>query len=455
MIERRESNAARPRPDDLPAAVALAPVLPRNAAPGVTMLDSRFKPDSGRIVHTICHRLFRANRHSLVEYLQLSLTHRDDPYALLELQKRLVREVLTLQENSKKDTADEDESLPDVYRALLRCVKIITDGLAWRSLGYDRGVIHELAWKNAPGFIGPSIETEIERAEEYLEALGATVLLNDLTNCLRYGDLTVVTDEGVSICEVKGGKGSRRSGKATKQRRRLQDILKFINRRERRVDGKRETLVRLETKPVDYNGVLQDLIADARKVGHKFARVSSALAVNVLFPDVLAKEDADFDNIVENPFKQSPRFLTFNSYEFFDLFTPNLPPFSIFPLPAEDRVSLMTGEIWLLTYINVGDAVRALRRCGLMVEIPTPRELEALPTALTPGEVREHEMLIPIKVSDGKQEIHLPMSELLLLGGELLDEDCWAAGVQELLSRPTDEAYGLYHDFADEASRWD
>ena len=49
----------------------------------------------------------------------------------------------------------------------------------------------------------------------------------------------------------------------------------------------------------------------------------------------------------------------------------------------------------------------------------------------------------------------MSLGEFHKLAGELLDEDCWAAGVRERIAEPINEEHGFYVDFAEEASRWD
>lgn len=92
------------------------------------------------------------------------------------------------------------------YTRLLAILREVADGLAFTYL--DRFDIKPMAFKASPGFLSGKSGSRLER--QYLRACFKDkniAILNDLTNCLRYGDVTVIDREkGLSIAEVKSGK---------------------------------------------------------------------------------------------------------------------------------------------------------------------------------------------------------------------------------------------------------
>jgi len=89
------------------------------------------------------------------------------------------------------------------YRCLLRILRSVADALAFVYL--DKWDIKPMAFRESSGFISGKAGARIERRclRELFRA-GHVAILNDLTNCLRYGDITVADDsrQGILI-EVK------------------------------------------------------------------------------------------------------------------------------------------------------------------------------------------------------------------------------------------------------------
>lgn len=99
------------------------------------------------------------------------------------------------------------------YVALLSILRDVGDGLAFTYL--DRFDIKPMAFKSQPGFLSGKAGSRLER--KYLRDCfkkNKIAILNDLTNCMRYGDITVIDEEnGPTIVEVKSGKGITERGK--------------------------------------------------------------------------------------------------------------------------------------------------------------------------------------------------------------------------------------------------
>ena len=99
-----------------------------------------------------------------------------------------------------------------------------------------------------------------------------------------------------------------------------------------------------------------------------------------------------------NPFGQPADAMSFDSLTLFARNTTNVAPYSIFPLEYEDRLALMTGEIWVVCHYNFKNLVRCLRRRDLNAELPTKEKFEELKD-LPRGEVIRREFETALTVS--------------------------------------------------------
>jgi hypothetical protein len=126
----------------------------------------------------------------------------------------------------KKRFASSQAAIEEYTRILL-ILRAIGDGIAFSYL--DKFDIKPMAFKEASGFISGKEGSRLEL--EYLKLCfseGKIAILNDLTNCMRYGDITTVTEDGYfTIVEVKSGE--RVSKRGGRQLVNLQKLKKYFN----------------------------------------------------------------------------------------------------------------------------------------------------------------------------------------------------------------------------------
>ena len=412
---------------------------------------------------------FEEHRAFLLSSLSRSCEVRDNPPELLDLQGDIGAFLLTLQESQRQLETEAEQSddkrtvelLVAVVKRLRAIAKQIADGIAWRALGYDRAVLHLLALKPQTGSLERSAAiSEMVAASEYLAATGELVILNDLTNFLRYGDFTSVASDKVVIHEVKAGRGASKSGRATRQRQRTDDIIEFLNKGQAATKRGEERLLYLKTKPVDHLRELASLIRESRRIGSASARLSKCLAVEVFDTKQMAVAIASGEHPWEsssNPFGQSADAMSFDSLTLFARNTTNVAPYSIFPLEYEDRLALMTGEIWVVCHYNFKNLVRCLRRRDLNAELPTKEKFEELKD-LPRGEVirREFETALTVSKESSRLELRVPLSAQGELFYEFLDEESFADAIEEELDKVVNNRPGYSHrTFLAEGERWD
>jgi hypothetical protein len=244
-----------------------------------------------------------------------------------------------------------------VLQHISRC---LADAMVWRATGYDRALFTVLGNGERVGRFPDESGAKIERdrAQEIWNQ-GALPFFNDLTNCLRQGDLTVLhsawPDAHVAIDEVK------RSGRAnpnSRQGQRLDCKLKLLNTEWDPIgaDGKPLALWRL---PLPYRHALDTLaavLAEARRDGHAHVQLHPAIVISatdinwaISHPaqagnwTMRAAEDLGWTPQDARHFSSSA--LTTRMRERRHAGSAFHAPVAIFPLCAEDVVDILMGSL--------------------------------------------------------------------------------------------------------------
>ncbi|MEX1253128.1 MAG: hypothetical protein WEE64_02190 [Dehalococcoidia bacterium] len=289
---------------------------------------------------------------------------------------------------------------------------------------------------------------ELEAAGACAEETGSLVVINDITNFIRYGDFTAVSPDGnVSIVEVKAGKGSSQSGRAARQSRKLSNVTTFLNNRWGHTRYGASAILRHNVALRTHLPSVEQLIGRARETGAANERLSDCLAVDVWCMDRLFADGRKPTR--HNPFEQSGQAMTGHSLKSFSSFAPNFAPYSVFPLTARDCADLIVGAIWLVSHFNWGNVVRCLKRRDLQVEVVNDGRLP-----FTPGTRQE----FALAVSRGRYQhaFYIPWGELGRIMMEFLSEESFADAIEELLDRSTwrGAPVSVFASFASEPSLW-
>jgi hypothetical protein len=342
-----------------------------------------------------------------------------------------------------------------VCRRLAHIIKEIADGIAWRTLQYDRAAVYQLALKNPTGHLHPqSTAQEFAAAAAHIECAGDLVVMNDVTNFLRYGDYTAVAADGtVRIAEVKAGKGGRRSGRASRQRQKLDQVLQFLDTGVRLTKEGATALFLHKTKLRTHLHAVGDIIRQAKAQGSAHRRLSDCLAVDALHIPSLFEQGRTAE--LHDPFAQSTQARSYHSFAVLKGFARNVAPYSVYPFPDEDCTDLMTGDLRLWTHFNHGNLIRSLRRRGLIARYPTDTQMDSY-EQLTPGERkrREDEVGIQVRRPGGRAILISRPGLLARLIYEYLDEECFADCVEEMLDRGA-VGFTMFPAFQDETQLWD
>jgi len=214
---------------------------------------------------------------------------------------------------------------------------------------------------------------ELEKAEYIVRKTGFYVILNDLTNFLRYGDLTIISPQGNIIDEVKTtgtAKGS--------QKKHLDEIIKMLNQKVFTQGNQSALYLTIPGKPTCFLSQIEQIINKSleRNEGVYSERVSPYLWVSSTYLPRLKsyfKKTGNFPKKPTAPFPRTDISAPTNSLMFFDQFSPNIMPYSVFPFSEKIIGEVLTGQIQLKMVISEKELKETFRGKGWELTMP-PRE---------------------------------------------------------------------------------
>ncbi len=275
----------------------------------------------------------------------------------------------------------------DVISHVLRC---LADALIWRATGYERATFAVFGdgvrvgrLSNADGFT-----EERARAQEWLDK-GILVFFNDLTNCMRTGDLTIMDRPGVganlAVEEVK------RSGPApsdSRQAKRYDRKLKLLQTGLDPDAGKNEpqALVRVPVPYQHHLDVLARLMAEARKDGYAQSQPHPALIVSAVDLKWAIEHENSIGDYAVRAAESIGWTLRDDRHFYSSALLTRLrdrqrsssyfAPLAIFPLCAEDIIALLMGKMDFVIALRVDALVPAFTSAGITVEFATGKDAE-------------------------------------------------------------------------------
>jgi len=313
-------------------------------------------------------------------------------------------------------------------KALMHAFRVVADGIAWKTLRYDRAGIAVLgSGKRVGRLTDPEgLDMELREIASHWWMRGSFAIHNDLTNCLNTGDLTLPFEgeRHVVVQEVKAGRSTRRAQTSAAERR-----IEFLQSG----SGDDPTgcgPARMQRYAIPYRTHLSELralIAGARARGYAHAQLSDAVLAVAVDPRV-SQGDPGIDTYCSHAQDQVGwggerdhlitnlsmiRRVTDRRYSF-----ASLAPWSIFPLPAHDIADLLLGPVEYLTFINAKRLEEAFSRHGIEAEV-------------TLGSARIGSVFL--RASRGTSEVTLPSLVRDQVMTELMTVDCLIEAVEAML----------------------
>ncbi len=270
--------------------------------------------------------MLRYYRRTLLAMLSQLQKIRHDPEGsaveVLRLQLKLLEKIKYVESRSRAARQDGNLTLRDEYRDLILLLKSIGDSIALFYLSiWD---VKPISMHHSPGFILGKSGLRAELAElRRIYKMGGIAILNDITNNLRYGDITILSPIN-AIIEVKTNK--ERSRRATRQRRALKKLTDYlVSDDEGAPFGRFENLIRIGVHQKEHYlwRELNALIREAQEYGHAGSLVENGVFYHVSRRGVSPKLIIDdigrhvsspilnmcnenkFDNLYYHPFTSS------------------------------------------------------------------------------------------------------------------------------------------------------
>jgi len=337
-----------------------------------------------------------------------------------------------------------------------RAIRDIGDGIAWRLFDYDRAILQELASRASGKHVNlEGVEAELHEFGHVFNSQHGIAILNDLTHCLKLGDLTIRKDDGsFEFIEVKT-KG-KTSGRITRQRQDLRRTVTFFNVGEREEVEGRQSIVELQIRPETFAANINRLIAEAGEKGAAVQRIGEHLiigctdflkAVEIGYEECRAILDRSREWVGE--WAQKDQLVTdcLSADKYLEV--RNFAPFSIFPFSETDRVKLMTGALSVMAYVNVSAFLRYCDERGWRI-IKTPAE--HLEEAEKSGEGKSVRLAT---IRKGPLTLQLPGPLIARLGFEFLRPKTLVDAFEAQLALGEPATKMSFFNFSGEPEIWD
>jgi len=285
--------------------------------------------------------------------------------SLLDSLKSLEQTASTGKKQARTDTKAAAELVEQSKRNnyLSKAIKEIADGIAWRTFGYDRFTMRILSQAQSPGHTWnkDGQATELKYAK-IAASNGAFMLLNDLTNCVRVGDITMAP-KGIGdvpyLTELKKGKDPitvttileklDTKQAVTKQQLRMFQAQAAITFRKFPV-GKDDLDV------TDVVVPLHDVISGAGAIAKQ--AINKGAAARMLTPymrveamDIPKLMQLDYQTVMDSLMRAEGTIIAEHTTYDHLITSANgeteraSPPYTIFPWPAEVITRVITGEV--------------------------------------------------------------------------------------------------------------
>ena len=323
-------------------------------------------------------------------------------------------------------------------------LRSIGDGITWWFLNYDRAVLRLLAEHSYVSIPEPGqgLYAEIQKCSE-LASTRNPFILNTITNCLRFGDITIYdkSSDTYRLVEVKAGKFQN-----SRKLRRQADNLSLV---QEALDAGSHNLAHTD---ITHTKIIaqKPLLTYVKILGTAILEAKKNFASSRVFGEYLSFCLFNSKEIINLPELQSTQITnstiercstisktkedlilpTFSNIQHIVHFSRMLAPYTIFPIEKDLRFSLISGDYLLLVQINVSGLARWLKKRGWKVEeLSLPDE--------PPDLSKSKYMFLPIlRVSKPKNPKVVELSLDVICGAamELLMPESIERAVEAMLS---------------------
>jgi hypothetical protein len=275
----------------------------------------------------------------------------------------------------------------DEYRRLTIVFREIGDCLAFTYL--DKYNIKPMAFKEPPGFVSGKKGTRLERrCLRRAFAGGYLAILNDLTNCLRYGDLTIPVGGMPKLIELKSGKSSgEREDRQIEKMSRLSEYLTTDRVTDWYHPGVMTRLA-FEQEEVNHRNQLNELIAIALQSHSSYRQVEDGLHYLVVAPPPGVEPDFHALSDIAPSFRNPPVAVIVNQLK------QNNVAYFPFPLSItnpQHTLKFYNGDFLIMIFLDTDFVLSYLQHNGISAQFVDDAEWKLTLRNDSPSDGELHE----------------------------------------------------------------
>ena len=298
-----------------------------------------------------------------------------------EYKKRLNEINIGIKENKdKKRTYHSDlewiESEVYTLIHLNRILKEIVDGIVWRNFNFNRAILYLLADKEPIENlkVDEGLISSIYRFSDIFLDQETFAILNDISNFIRVGDITVINKDGdIEFIEVKSGKkkGPRKKNpRVRRQKKYMEELVEFLNTGVGEYDGKKLKILDSKTRQVNHLNLLKESIQKARTKGQSSELIGNYMVIHVIDygkinnPESIIKYiNSRHKSVKQKWDSKNDFYFVFNFSEKL-IFSKNYVPHSIFPFDVETCADILMGKLSIFAILNLSEIKRIFEKYG-------------------------------------------------------------------------------------------
>ena len=359
-----------------------------------------FQPGLIRILRFSRLRFIKRNKLFLL-YLQrniaknLSEIEKAISYGNTEINKLEEKLLIEKNENARNQIRKNVENYEIQLFAnknIRRVLRSLADGIAWRNLKFDRSIIRLMAENKSPGHIDinqKGFQGTLSLASLIVMKMKSVVIVNDLTNFIRIGDLVEIGKEGIFVHEIKKRgrkvvnifsliKDFKKKWGISSQSYRLLKVQTAVTHKKIVLkNGKAVSISLLKLPFKNHLKEVLKIIKLAKKKGFYFKKINDYLSVScsyilkVIELANLENRDIWKDWEIDEGWNESDEIVPFQNFDFYyksdDYFVPNMTPYTVFPFPAKICIELLNGNLQLVAKLNISEIYKLLKKNGWTV----------------------------------------------------------------------------------------
>jgi hypothetical protein len=273
---------------------------------------------------------------------------------------------------SLRDSDAESTILVEAYADRRRILKRLADGLAWHMFGFDEHWMRQQPAHPPVSYIARKAGSERERlaVESLLQRPDVLFAMqNDLTNVLRFHDVTYLDDEfQVHSIEVKSSSRWDSTPRTTRQRERNRALAEYLRTDESVLpDGQRRRAIPVDVEPSYYWNDLERTVREARIKGASWTHCDDIVAIVAN----TRGEQVPYESTLRGWQKPSLTFGVLNRH--FDGMNDDelvaIRPVTAFEISHDVLYPITVGDVVVMALVNLDNLRKAFVERGLTVAV--------------------------------------------------------------------------------------